>query len=254
MSAATATPATAPAARATRVRLTMRSSNPKTGHMPVATTERASCPPSCPFRDGHGCYAENAPLIWRWQELDNGKAGVSWDVFCGQVANLPTGTTWRYGQAGDLPGDGEEINEGELAALVWASRHTLPIAFTHKPVLGDLPVAIANRAAIADANAAGFTVNLSADDLADADRKADLGIAPVVVVLDRVEGERHDVTTPAGRRVATCPATYAHHADGSPVTCLDCRLCARRDRKVIVGFPAHGARTKAAAAVASGRA
>jgi hypothetical protein len=38
-----------------------------------------------------------------------------------------------------------------------------------------------------------------------------------------------------GRQVATCPAAYR-----DDVTCASCGLCQRQDRKLIVGFPAHG--------------
>lgn len=44
----------------------------------------------------------------------------------------------------------------------------------------------------------------------------------------------------------TCPATYR-----DDVTCATCGLCASTTRKVIVGFPAHGAAKRAAAAIAS---
>jgi hypothetical protein len=40
--------------------------------------------------------------------------------------------------------------------------------------------------------------------------------------------------TPAGRRVASCPATY------SDATCKTCGACARV-RNAVIGFPAHGA-------------
>jgi hypothetical protein len=93
----------------------------------------------------------------------------------------------------------------------------------------------------------GFTVNLSANTLAHADQLAALNIGPVVVVQDAVEGTRADTVTPEGRKVATCPATYR-----DDVTCASCGLCAVRDRKVIVGFPAHGAAKRAAAAIAKG--
>ena len=99
---------------------------------------------------------------------------------------------------------------------------------------------------MADANAGGFTVNLSANTLAHADELAALAIGPVAVVLDATEGERADAVTPAGRKVVTCPATYRDN-----VTCASCKLCAVADRKVIVGFPAHGFRAKKARAVAA---
>jgi hypothetical protein len=40
--------------------------------------------------------------------------------------------------------------------------------------------------------------------------------------------------TPAGRRIAVCPATY------SDATCKSCGACAR-SRDAVIGFPAHGA-------------
>ena len=40
--------------------------------------------------------------------------------------------------------------------------------------------------------------------------------------------------TPAGRRIAVCPATYSN------ATCRSCGACARV-RDTVIGFPAHGA-------------
>jgi hypothetical protein len=144
------------------------------------------------------------------------------------------------------------------------------IAFTHKPVLGDDPVAVENRRLIATAIKAGFTINLSADNAAHADRLAELGIAPVVTVLARDYARRavrhrfkrrrdewaetisqwRDRTTalprqtPGGRRIAVCPATY------SDATCKTCGACARV-RNAVIGFPAHGAWRQVEAAMAA---
>ena len=166
----------------------------------------------------------------------------------------------RYAQAGDLPGYGPTIEGKLLEELVAANIGKNAIAFTHKPVLGDDPVAVENRRLIAATAKAGFTVNLSADNPAHADRLAELGIAPVVTVLVRdyarkavrhrfkrrrdewaeTIGEWRDRTaslprhTPVGRRIAICPATY------SDATCKTCGACARV-RDAVIGFPAHGA-------------
>ena len=43
--------------------------------------------------------------------------------------------------------------------------------------------------------------------------------------------------TPAGRRVAVCPATYL-----PGVTCASCGACALAGRSAVIGFPAHGSR------------
>ena len=177
---------------------------------------------------------------------------------------------WRYAQAGDLPGYGPQIDGTLLEEVVAANAGKNVIAFTHKPVLGDDPVAVENRRLIAGAVKAGFTINLSADNPAHADSLAELGIAPIVTVLGRAYarkavrhrfkrrrdqwaeaiGEWRDRTaslprhTPAGRRIAVCPATY------SDATCKTCGACARV-RDAVIGFPAHGAWRQVEAATAS---
>ena len=40
--------------------------------------------------------------------------------------------------------------------------------------------------------------------------------------------------TPAGQRIAICPATYSN------ATCKSCGACAK-PREAVIGFPAHGA-------------
>jgi hypothetical protein len=245
------------------------SQNAKTGPIPVSIIERASCWPGCVLYE-NGCYAETGALALHWDRVSRGMAGGSWPEFCAKVAVLRPGRLWRYAQAGDLPGYGAKIDGALLDELVAANSGKNAIAFTHKPVLGDDPVAVENRRLIAAAVKAGFTVNLSANNAAHADRLAELGIAPVVTVLARAyarkavrhrfkrrrdewaetTGEWRDRTaslprhTPAGRRIAICPATY------SDATCKTCGACARV-REVVIGFPAHGAWRQVQAATAA---
>jgi hypothetical protein len=225
-----------------QVHLTLKSRNAKVGPMPVSTTTAESCPDVCPLKAA-GCYAKGGPLAMHWRKVSNGEAGTDWAAFTAAIAALPGGTLWRHNQAGDLPGHGDRIDATALHMLVEANAGKRGFSYTHKPVDNANPL---NRYAVAQANCNGFTVNLSADTLAAADRLAALNIGPVVVVQDVAEGERHDTVTPGGRKVVTCPATYR-----DDVTCAACQLCQRRDRKVIVGFPAHGAQRKAARAVAA---
>ena len=96
-----------------------------------------------------------------------------------------------------------------------------------------------NAAAIKSANDSGFTINLSANNLAHADQLADADIGPVVVVLPSTVHGNVKITTPAGRPVSVCPATYR-----DDVACDTCQLCQRQNRKSIVGFPGHGASKK----------
>jgi len=126
-------------------------------------------------------------------------------------------------------------------------------------VLPDTATAARNRCIVAVANTVEFTINLSANNPAQADALADLEIGPVVTVLahdyarravrhraknrpdewaetiaewrDRIAPlPRH---TPAGRRIAICPATY------TAATCKSCGARAKA-REAVIGFPAHG--------------
>ena len=217
-----------------KYRLTLKSKNKKTGPIPVSTTSAASCPPSCPFKE-NGCYAKGGPLAIVWKQVDD--IGTSLAEFCGSIANLPAGQLWRHNPAGDLPGQGETIDAKALDQIVKANQGRRGFTYTHKS-----PFNKRNATAIAKANAAGFTINLSGNNLAHADQLAALGIAPVVTVLPSDGGS---TTTPAGRKVVQCPATFRAN-----VTCASCKLC-QRQRDVIVGFPAHGAAHRKASAVAT---
>jgi hypothetical protein len=223
----------------TRAHLTAISRNKKTGRMPVSATTSDTCPDSCELK-GNGCYAEGGRLAIHWGKVDSGERGVSWAEFCAQVRALPAGALWRHNSAGDLPGEGEEIDAAELQELASANRGRKGFTYTHKPMTA------ANREAVANANAQGFTINLSANNLAHADELSALGIAPVAVVLP-ANTTAHHLETPAGRRVITCPATYR-----DDVTCKTCGACAEGSaERHIIGFPAHGARKRKASTIAA---
>lgn len=220
----------------TRVHLTLKSSNAKTGPIPVSTTSARTCPDACPFKKS-GCYADGGPLAIHWAKVTGGRAGDDWDTFCGKVATLPDGQLWRHNQAGDLPGEGDAIDIVALRLLVTANEGKRGFTYTHKPMTD------ANASAVDVANTLGFTVNLSANSPRHADELAELGVGPVVTVLPADTAERV-LQTPAGRTISVCPATYRDN-----VSCSTCGLCQRRGRKSIVGFPAHGSSKRKADAI-----
>jgi hypothetical protein len=221
--------------------LTLKSKNKKTGPIPVSTSSADTCPPACPLQ-GSGCYAEHGPLSMHWRNVA-GDLGGTWQGLLSAVRALPAGQLWRHNQAGDLPGEGNYIDPYMLAELVEANKGKRGWTYTHKPVDG---ANVGNNCSVQSANYHGFTVNLSANNLEHADRLADLEIGPVVTVLSREVHGRTNLHTPAGRRVVVCPAT--HMAD---VSCATCALCQVRDRKVIVGFPAHGNAARKASLLAT---
>lgn len=230
---------------------TLESRNTKTGPIPVSTTSNNTCPDACPLR-GNGCYAEYGPLGHIWRALSRTKPGkqfkrgrgvvqtLTWPQFLDSVRQLPKGTFWRHNQAGDLPGHGNYIDETAMLELIEANKGRRGFTYTHKPLTP------ANREIIRLANLRGFTVNLSANNLAHADTLADAGVGPVVTVLpDTVHGNAH-LRTPQGRTVAVCPATYR-----DDVSCASCQLCQRQNRTCIVGFPAHGVSKRRASTIAT---
>lgn len=222
--------------------LTRSSSNEKTGPIPVSTSPDSTCPDSCPLKD-KGCYVVG-PIKWHWNKVSRGERGSEWEVFLDELRTLPRGQLWRHNQAGDLPGDNEEILPEFLKDLVKANQGRKGFTYTHKPVLSEQAGPVeSNRAAIKEANAQGFTINLSANGLNHADKLAALGIGPVCTILpDQNPVNR---TTPQGRKVVICPAQTRDNT-----TCASCGLCQRADRSVIVGFMPHGSQQKKALAIA----
>jgi len=175
------------------------------------------------------CYAASGPLALHWSAVSNGTRGTDWSTFVALIAQLPDGQLWRHNQAGDLPGNGHTVDPAALGQLVAANIGKRGFTYSHYRDNASLDW-------IRHANQWGFTVNLSANDLRDADTLADTQAGPVVVVLpsDATQNTR----TPAGRRVVVCPATQR-----DDVSCETCQLCAR-PRDTIVGFPGHGTRKR----------
>jgi len=211
------------------------SCNRKTRPIPVTTTSANSCPQNCGLRR-NGCYAESGPLAIHWRAVSQGVRGATFEELLHEIGTLRRHVLWRHNQAGDLtPSASGVIDAGLLIRLANANRGRRGFTYTHYPPTSE------NRAVIQQANELGFTVNLSAQTLAQADAYADIGVAPVVVILPA--STDRPVRTPAGRHVVVCPASLGR------TDCLNCGICQQRDRVAIMSFPAHGVRAKRAQAV-----
>jgi len=184
-----------------QVHLTLKSANVKTGPIPVSTTERASCPPDCNVRDA--CYAASGPLALHWAAVSNGTRGTSWGQFTASIAALPAGQLWRHNQAGDLPVAGGTVDAVKLGQLVAANAGRRGFTYSHHRDAASI-------AWIRHANAWGFTVNLSANDLQDADMLPSITLGPLLLSY-----RRPPRPTPPHRRAA--PSSYAQRP--SATTC-----------------------------------
>ena len=218
----------------TRFKLTAKSSNRKTG--PIATTMSSSdtCPATCPFNNGKGCYAASGPTAIHWGKLDRGEIGSDWLGLQTQLATakLKLGTLLRHNVAGDLPHNDGVINSETVRYLttIFLSSGVIPYTYTHHLQTNF------NLGVVRSANAAGFTINLSCDTEAQAAARHREGF-PSVVVVPRDDTRKSWKVD--GVRFQTCPAQLAEH-----VTCETCKLCTKA-RSCVVAFRAHGNKARA---------
>lgn len=220
------------------VHLTHKSTNAKTGPIPVSTSDSRTCPEACPLKRS-GCYADVGPLRLHWDSVSNGNRGVDWHTFTSLIQKLPPNQLWRHNQAGDLPGIGNTIDAVKMTELVAANLGKRGFTYTHKP-----PSA-ANLEIIRRANNNGFVVNISANNPSHADKLFGNG-APVVTLLPGDAVSKRHTYTPKGRKIVVCPATRS-----DTINCSKCALCQKADRNFIIGFPAHGTSSTKANTIAS---
>jgi hypothetical protein len=210
-----------------RFHLTLRSSNVKTGPIPVSSSPRATCAPSCPFLK-NGCYGESYPMKFHWDKVSDGTRGVSAPEFFRLIAALLPGTYWRHNQIGDLPANLGRISRRFLRGLVAANKGKRGYTYTHHNLsLGE------NLSLLRSANRQGFTVNISTETESAADSAIAAGL-PAVLTVPSTE-QRKVWQTAAGNRVVTCPAQRVED-----LTCMACELCHKRPSKLIIAFLAHG--------------
>ncbi len=226
------------------VKLTRISLNKKIGPIPCTISSKETCPPACPLKNS-GCYADSGPLAIHWNRLSKkekiSKNDHNHNSLCDQIKTLPTGQLWRHNTAGDLPGKGNRINKKQLLDLVEANKGRKGFTYTHKPLTDH------NIKLIRAANNGGFTVNISANNIAHADQiRAKFKDIPLTVVMPA--DQLANTTTKAGHKIVICPAVKK-----SNVSCNTCKLCANPGREIIIGFPVHGAgKNKAACATNNG--
>ena len=223
-----------------RFHLSRVSTNSKTGPIPVSTSSKATCPPTCPFLGGNGCYGDNHGLNFHWRLVTEGSRGVTASEFFRLIGALFPDQLWRHNQAGDLPHTRGRISRRFLRGLIGANRGRRGYTYSHHDLaLGE------NLALIRQANRQGFTVNVSTETEAAADRAVAAGL-PAVVAVPSTE-TRTAWSTPAGHRVVVCPA----QREGSTVDCATCQLCYQRPAGLVIAFLAHGtSKAKANAAIA----
>ena len=203
------------------------SANRKTGPIPTTMSDRITCPTTCPFYD-KGCYAKSGVTNIHWSRVTRGIKGYNWTEFLSKIKSIRLGSLWRHNVAGDLPHQDGIIDGNKVAELVDANRGHKGYTYTHHE-LNETNIGI-----IKFANASGFTINASTEDVEVADSIMTQHNIPAVAVVKSNINKRFFKTS-SGRRVIVCPATIHDN-----VTCATCGLCQQSNREFIVAFPAHG--------------
>jgi len=211
------------------VQFVKKSGNSKIGAMPCTNSDMRTCPTSCALKD-NGCYASSGYYTrLNWLKVTDGSRGSNWSNLCADIKSLNNEQIWRMNVSGDLPHNDQVIDADKMALLIDANKEKRGFTYTHH----DMSIAN-NRATIKRANKKGFIVNLSSDNVKDADRLKALNIAPIVTIVPA--HITSNFTSEGGNKVVICPAAIKDH-----ITCLDCKMCAVKDRQTIIAFPAHGA-------------
>lgn len=211
-----------------QVALTMVSSNVKTGPIPTTTSDRATCPTTCPFYD-KGCYAKSGPQAIHWRKVSNAERGFVWDEFVNQIRKIAKNQIWRHNVSGDLQHNDGNIDYKKLRQLIMANKGRRGFTYTHHKLNEHNIVSLQN------ANMMGFTINASCESIEEADRVMTEHEIPAVAVVNSEKTDRF-YTTSSGRKVVTCPAALFP----GKVTCATCGLCQKADRDFVIAFPSHG--------------
>lgn len=197
--------------------------NAKTGPMPAVYASKATCPPSCALYAQ--CYAKQGHTNIHFDAASNGK---SFADLLAWVATLPL-RMWRYGVAGDLPGNGVTLCRDSIFKLARANKRRPVLAYTHYPVTAE------NLDTIKAANTAGFALNVSCDTVDDIKAAHRAGV-PVVTYT--ANDDTRKAWTDDGIKYVTCP----NQASKAKPQCADCKLCAKSGRDAVVVFRSHGSK------------
>ena len=220
----------------------------KVGDMPTSYSPRQTCPASCTLKN-NGCYGDNFPIRLHWNRYSEDKKD-NWQDFVKSVSYFRKHNSngmWRHNIVGDLVAKKNKIDAKKLKQLVKANKGGKVICYTHHHTItsGSKTNSLGGRLSehnlnlIRYANNKGFTINLSADTLEQADILSDTKIPTTVVLpytkkqFEKSGAKLSAIKTLLGKKITVCP----EQTQG--IKCLDCGLCSHNKRKTIVGFFKH---------------
>lgn len=209
-----------------RFHITTKSGNSKTDNIMVISSSKNTCSYNCPFKN-NGCYGDYSWSCNKWNKISDGKWGTTWTGFKKYFKTHKPKGLIRLWDIGDFPGDKRLLDQRkcETIADMLCSKNSKPFAYTHYDPLLDH-----NKTVIQSMLDKGLTVNISTQ-YNNVDHVSDNCDFPIVCVVPSIDTK----TTPKGKPIFMCPAFK-----NPKITCKKCGLCAKKNRKYIIGFIPHG--------------
>lgn len=229
------------------------SSNSKIGDAATTYVEQRSCPSSCVFKDGGGCYAEDGPLGKFLTGPLNRAAAMFVNATPEEIAQAEADAIDRMEVVAERPMRLHTV--GDCATD--AAAKIVSMACLRYRYRGGGPVWTYTHAwrEVARESWAGISVFASCETPEDVALARERGYATAIVVEEFPTDRRYELAAQphlgqVGQRpgsgnapvtsvpIIPCPAQTRH------VACTDCRLCfddgARRKAGVTIGFSIHG--------------
>lgn len=216
-----------------RFRLVETSGNRKTGPISVISSSRDTCPEACPLK-GWACYGETHPIRYLWDKVT--VEGYGLEDLCQKLNSIMDGSILRYGDVGDLPGDGEYLDEDKCYKLAEAMDKNKFKAFGYTHYCMDKGQNLAVVKGLAEK---GLSINISTTNPRDAVRFVKIGLPVVLAVANQTHKSIYQ-----GIKMVPCFATK-NVPDAYCITCGRGKpWCWRTDRKFVITFKAHGVRKR----------
>ena len=209
------------------IKLTKRDSqNRKLGENVRATYRKvgSTCPSDCRHLKNRSCYAMYGYVDISARKSDYSKSDGQ--MLKDYILDLPSGKLIRHHVSGDFMKPGGVVDDDYIDDMLEAHKERPDIkgwGYTH---------AWKDISPIKINSVRGLTINASCDSMEDAFEVSNEW--PSVVTVGEDFKSKEVSLNGDTKRVVVCPNQT------SGLSCSDCRLCMKKDRKSIVAFRVHG--------------
>lgn len=203
------------------------SSNNKCRGCATIKSDKSTCPPNCPLIN-NGCWGDTFHSAHWWKVTPFNLSGL-----LKEIRNLSYNQLTRLWEVGDFPGRKGVIDSESSIKIAHALKRVTAWGYTHyAPIKKNIDTLREISKYI--------SLNLSANNLREADKYKDMGFD--VTVLCHSKTPNFTFKTPNGVKVVMCPAQSKKVKNCA--SCTSHLLCHQKNRDYIIGFYSHGSQKK----------